>query len=76
MGFVDAVKRQLQPLPADYAGDEINMSEGARRETAPEMDPADAKDTAGLEAQEAGVTAIEGAQVLWGKHGRWLIICG
>lgn len=75
MGFVDSVKNQLRPLPPGNAANEVDMAEVAPQGAPPEADPADEKGT-GLESQEAGVSAIEGAQTIWGKRGRWLIICG
>ncbi|KAI5456838.1 hypothetical protein BGZ63DRAFT_428279 [Mariannaea sp. PMI_226] len=77
MGFIDAVRRQLRPLPVDEMVEDVNAGNSVPLET-PDDDAVNATDekNIGVNTVEAGVSGIEAAQAIWGKRGRWLIIAG
>lgn len=64
-------------LPAQVRAEaEANNDNGNDGEQ-PTADQVDAeKQAANAVTSEPGVTGIQAAQAIWGKHGRWLIITG
>ena len=74
MGFLDAVRSQLRPMPTEAEPHDEHNPADAGVEEQNVVEVTDEKHVE--EPVETGVSTIEAAQAIWGKTGRWLVIAG
>jgi hypothetical protein len=81
MGVLDAIKAQMRPAPGHIDAVEVTPAAPVTNKKDAEKNDIDvdieAAEKPVLHAPvESGVARVEAVQAVWGKHGKWIIICG